>query len=161
MKRLFPSAPVVAQTLVHLLQAAAIFAAMSIGYAQVIPGQALDQSGAPARWVYEDSIGNDTWSSANDRAPTKTQLYSPDGASGRQGLLELRAFEMPPHARMSLTQQLLMRALVARFWRQPYRPDKLARWGTGLHDRFMLPHFVWQDFEDVLEDTKQIGRAHV
>ncbi|HET6236587.1 MAG TPA: transglutaminase family protein [Acetobacteraceae bacterium] len=84
------------------------------------------------------------------------KMYAPEGGSGRRGLVEFRGFEMPPHARMSAAQMLLMRAAVAAFWQSPYE-RRLVRWGTRLYDEFMLPHYCALDFRDVLEDLRALG----
>ncbi len=84
------------------------------------------------------------------------KLFSPDSSSGRLGLVELRAFDMPPHARMAMTQMLLVRSLIAWFWQEPYT-QKLVRWGTTLHDRFLLPSYVEKDMRDVVEGLQRFG----
>ena len=84
------------------------------------------------------------------------KMYSPDSSGGRRGLVEFRAFEMPPHAEMSLAQMLLVRSAVVAFWQTPYERE-LVRWGTRLHDEFMLPHYAEQDFNDLLAELGQRG----
>ena len=84
------------------------------------------------------------------------KMYPPEGQGLRLGLLELRAFEMAPHFRMNLLQMLLVRALVCLFWKQPFVAE-LVRWESTLHDRFMMPHFVREDFEEVLHYIRSAG----
>jgi uncharacterized protein (DUF2126 family)/transglutaminase-like putative cysteine protease len=84
------------------------------------------------------------------------KLFAPESSAGRLGLVEMRAFEMPPHSRMSLAQHLLLRGLVAKFWKEPYQND-LVRWGTDIHDRWLLPHFCETDFRDVVRDLRDSG----
>jgi len=90
------------------------------------------------------------------------KLWSPGSAGGRRGLVELRGFEMAPHVRMGLLAQLVVRAIVAWLWREPRSLPAVAggglvRWGTALHDRFMLPHFLMQDFAVVIDDLRRAG----
>ncbi len=84
------------------------------------------------------------------------KLYSPDSQSGRLGILEMRAFDMPPNKQMSMVQLLLIRTLVAWFWEKPYK-GKLVRWGTSLHDKYLTHHFVKKDLIDVVEQLNEAG----
>jgi uncharacterized protein (DUF2126 family)/transglutaminase-like putative cysteine protease len=115
--------------------------------------------GGPRPWIIDRALRHlltDITGNTHRAEFCIDKLYSPDGARGRLGLLELRGFEMPPHYHMAMVQSLLVRSLVAWFWDEPLRAP-LIRHSANLHGRYLLPHFLIHDIADVAADLRAHG----
>src|SRR6201999_2255187 len=130
-------------------------AELEIAFSQIRPGVAVPP------WMTDRLFRNILADMTGNTHRTEfciDKLYTPDSASGRRGLIEFRALEMPPGTRMAAAQMLLMRAAVAAFWERPYE-RQLIRWGTRVHDDFMLPHYVERDFASALDELQARGQT--
>jgi uncharacterized protein (DUF2126 family)/transglutaminase-like putative cysteine protease len=83
-------------------------------------------------------------------------LYAPERDSKRLGRVFIHAFELAPHPHIAVLHTLLVHALLGRFARAS-DSGELARWGSALHDRFMLPDVLLSDLREVIEELREVG----